>query len=265
VDESLEVELGEDDQIMDQYLQVELVENLSLRLNGVGELTNDMRESIQIALEEHTRSVIAKLLPGLHFKNQIRIATVESNQEGGNGLRRTLEPDDITPKITIVYDELVQFDHVTGTNDLNAAKLASLAFKSSDDRKAFVNLLKKNFEGFESLESVSILQLPPTDPPVEMPTEVPEVAETNARVPSSNTVFSQKITGKESENLSETTENESVDLSEEATGMEVEEGSGVYASQPLSNSALNATVAVYSVVVIGVLIISGYMIFRRRC
>ena len=266
VDESLEVELGEDEQMMDQYLQVELVENLSLRLNGVGELKNDMRESIQMALEEHTRSVIAKLLPGLHFKNQIRIATVESNQEeGGNGLRRTLEPDDITPKITIVYDELVQFDHVIGTNDLNAAKLASLAFKSSDDRKAFVKLLKKNFEGFESLESVSILQLPPTDPPVEMPTEVPGVAETNARIPSSNTVFSQKITGKESEDLNESTENESVDLSKEATGMEVEEGSGVYASQPLSNSALNTTVAIYAVVVLGVMIISGFMIFRRRC
>merc|ERR1712078_456790 len=170
-----------------------------------------------------------------------------------------------TPKITIVYDELVHFDHITGTKDLNAAKLAGLAFKSSDDRKAFVNLLKKNFEGFESLESVSILQLPPTDPPVEMPTEVPGVVGTNARVPSSNTVFSQKITGKESEDLNESTENESVDLSKEATGMEVEEGSGVYASQPLSNSALNTTVAIYAVVVLGVMIISGFMIFRRRC
>jgi subtilisin-like proprotein convertase family protein len=173
---------GTEEEESEQYLAVELVEDLSLVLEGVSEIPETSWPSIQLALEQHTASVVATVMPALHFKAQIRLFSVTATEKAPIRERRSLRLEKDTTSVTILYDELVQFDHLPGTEDLRAATLAGLAFKDSHDREAFVAKIHRDFDGvepmLESLMNVSDLALPPTSPPVSMPTEatVPTLA-----------------------------------------------------------------------------------------
>jgi subtilisin-like proprotein convertase family protein len=169
------LEGGEGEVDEEHFLAVELVENLSLVLEGVSEIPEASWLSIQLALEQHTTSVIATVMPALHFKTQIRLFSIAPTERPPTRERRSLRPDRDATSVTIFYDEMVQFDHLPGTENLRAATLAGLPFKDSHHREAFVAKIHRDFDGvdpmLESLVRVSDLALPPTSPPVSMPTE----------------------------------------------------------------------------------------------
>jgi len=168
---TLETE-GEEEE---QFVAIELVEDLSLVLEGVSEIPEASWSSIQLALEQHTTSVIATVMPALHFKTQIRLFSIAPTERPPTRERWSLRPERDATSVIIFYDELVQFDHLPGTENLMAATLAGLPFKDSHDREAFVAKIHRDFDGvdpmLESLVRVSDLALPPTSPPVSMPME----------------------------------------------------------------------------------------------
>lgn len=155
-----------------RYLPSEMVKELSLVLEGVTEIPKTSWPSFQIALEEHTESVVATAMPGMLFKSRIQVVSVRLNKRIPDHERRNLRPD--VPSATIIYNELVEFDPSYGEENLGATALAVLAFQDSNDRKSFVKSIHKQFDSVEpmlqSLTSVSTLTLPPspTESPVSM-------------------------------------------------------------------------------------------------
>jgi len=160
-----------------EAVSIELVANLSLELRGVTTIPQNLWLTIQSALQEHTTSVVSTILPALHFSSEIELMSVQENDGAPNRKKRSLRPDNTDFSVTLIYNELVQFKHIPGTEDLKAQRLAGLAFHAAQDREAFVELLHKKFDVLESLVSVSELSQSPTSLPVEAPTEIPKPTE----------------------------------------------------------------------------------------
>lgn len=159
-----------------RYLPTKMVKDLSLVLEGVTEVPKTSWPSLQIALTEHTEWVVATAMPGMLFKSRIQLVSVTSNEvRVPNHERRNLRPD--VTSVTIVYNEIVEFDPSYGEENLGATELAVLAFQDSNDREAFVNSIHMQFDGvepmLESLTSVSTLTLPPSPSELLAPTEIP--------------------------------------------------------------------------------------------
>jgi len=148
-----------------EYVSTELVKNLSLVLEGVSEVPETSWLIIQDALEKHTTSVVTSAMPGLHFRSEVRLVSVKANEIVPIHMRRDLKPENEgRPSVTIVYDELMQFDHLSGTESLEATTLAGLGFADFHSRENFVKNIHKKFDGvepnLESLISVSSLEVP---------------------------------------------------------------------------------------------------------
>ena len=151
------------------------IEQLSLVLEGVSEIPESSIKSIEVALEEHTNSVVATILPALHFHSTIWVVSMTANDKASRNLRPEQGPS--VHSVTIVYNELVEFELLNGTEDLKASTLASLGFQTPHDRVQFVNKIHNEFSNgdpiLQSLVGVSMVALPPSPSPTASPTESP--------------------------------------------------------------------------------------------
>jgi len=169
---SLLQKFGQDDskeEKFQEFFSFDLAENLSLEFRGVTTIPKNLLQPIQLALQEHTTSVVSTILPALQFEVQVELVSLQENEGLSNRKKRSLRPDNSNFSVILVFNELVQFHHVPGTEDLSARTLAALAFKHTQNREAFVELLHKKFDVLESLSSVSVLS---TTPSVEEPKQI---------------------------------------------------------------------------------------------
>ena len=159
------------------------VEDLSIVLEGVsGEMSKSNIKSIQTVLEEHTNSIVTTILPGIHFQGTVRVTSVTRNgafpvddynrkrhlrleqQQQQQQEEREMQPQEEIPSVTIHYNELVKFDRLDGTEDMNGYSLASLALETPYDREEFVNKIRDQFNDdpvFQSFVGVSSVSVPP--------------------------------------------------------------------------------------------------------
>jgi len=155
-----EVELSTD------YPLMEMVQNVSLVLEGVGEeIPKAFWRSIQTALEEHTMAVVENKIPELRFRSEIQLASWTVNKPTPNRQRRRLRPDELL-SVTVVYDELVHFGHLP--EDLTIMDLVALPFQDSEGREAFVKKIHSELDSdthpwLRPLVSVSPLILSPME------------------------------------------------------------------------------------------------------
>ena len=158
-------------------IEVESIEQLSLVLDGVSEIPESSVTLIQTALEEHTTSVVKNIFPAIHFDSTILLLSATPNQENP---KRNLRPgSQEVPSVTIIYNELVEFERVRGTENMKASTLASLAFQTRHDRQVFINKIHKmpfndgDNNILQSLVGVSTVVLPPTQSPSSSPSKAP--------------------------------------------------------------------------------------------
>merc|ERR1711934_588834 len=162
---------------------MESIEQLSLVLEGIREIPQSSVISVQTALEEHTTHIVKTIFPAIHFDSTVRLLSVTSNDgnsEPPGNRKRNLRPGNHeVPSVTIVYNELVEFVRVPGTENMEASTLASLAFLTPHDRQIFVDkfheILPNDGDNtvLQSLVGVSTVALPPTQSPTPSPSKAP--------------------------------------------------------------------------------------------
>jgi len=141
---------------------VEPANNLEIEMTGVDEIPEVLWPHLQIAIQQHITSVVSRIMPTLHFLAEVRLVSVEADEQPENGKARSLRSDDTVQSVTILFDELVQYDNTSEMEGVNAQTLASLAFNDLEDREAFVTKIHKDIDELESLESVSGLSVAST-------------------------------------------------------------------------------------------------------
>jgi len=243
-------------------LSLALAGDLTLVLEGVAELPESSWSSIQTALEEHTTFVVSSIFPALHFQSAIELVAVIPNEEAPEVNRhkrgRNLRPAPNTRSLTLVYNELTEFDQLPGTEDLDAGTLSALAFESSQSRKDFVDKIRREFANdsiLQNLVGVSTVALPPTPRPSAWATQTATATQTQA--PHSPTIH----TGNTKEPGNEI-------LTSSGESFEAEDGAeDLYGSKPDDLSVLDASafgIIGWVAVSLGVLTVATALMFQRK-
>jgi len=154
---------------------MESIEQLSLILEGVGKIPESCVIVIQTALEEHTTSIVKSIYPDIHFHSTIRLLSVTSNDISKRNLRPSSQG---VPSVTIIFNELGEFQPAPGTENMKGSTFASLAFQTPKYRQAFVNKIHEisSTNMLQSLVGVSTVTRSPTilsssnNPEVPVPT-----------------------------------------------------------------------------------------------
>jgi len=162
--------------LIEEKKEVESIEQLSLVLEGISNIPQSSVILVQTALEEHTTQIVNTIFPAIHFDSTVQLLSVTSNDISKRNLRPSSQG---VPSVTIIYNELVEFVQVPGTENMKASTLASLAFLTHHDRQIFVDKFHEIIANdgdnntLQSLVGVSTVALPPTLSPTPSPSEAP--------------------------------------------------------------------------------------------
>jgi hypothetical protein len=162
------------------------IDNVSLTLNGVTNITQSSRAIVETAIESHSVEYIKSMMLVTFLNATVNVTSITTDDSGEEAAsRRKLRP---MTSCTITFSETFFLRRMDGAKDLDVSTFATLPFKTQESRSQFAlnfrNLALASEDSgikFATTWSVSPMIIPPISSPSLSPT--PAIVSVNSDGP----------------------------------------------------------------------------------